>query len=193
MSELTPQQEKAMATFKDSIHLPGGGFHVLIIELCKEFQLPFQTVRSVLKKSQSSIEAKIRDELTCVDDGDLTKENWLDVIKGTLKELAVNNKPVMESLIASDTYLQAIARMEQTILSESDQEDILNNLAQAYEDEVCKPLMAMLYTTTLYWELSNELFEMTEVRRQRFSDYPQHMEATAHLLQLAEQVKRQSN
>ena len=50
MTHLTEQQEAAMATFKENLHLPNGGFHKLIIELSKEFQLPFQKVRTVLKK-----------------------------------------------------------------------------------------------------------------------------------------------
>lgn len=55
MTNLTEQQEAAMATFKENLHLPNGGFHKLIIELSKEYQLPFQKVRAVLKKAQKML------------------------------------------------------------------------------------------------------------------------------------------
>jgi hypothetical protein len=43
----------------------------------------------------------------------------------------------------------------------------------------------MLRTSKLFWAVKSELFEMTPEQRQKFSDYPQHMEATEHLLALA--------
>ena len=52
MSNLTSKQEAALATFKENLHLPNGGFHTLITELGKEYQLPFQKVRSVVKQTQ---------------------------------------------------------------------------------------------------------------------------------------------
>lgn len=58
MTHLTEQQEAAMATFSGNLHLPNGGFHKLIIELSKEYQLPFQKVRAVLKKAQKTLNAK---------------------------------------------------------------------------------------------------------------------------------------
>ena len=67
MTNLTEQQEAAMATFKENLHLPNGGFHKLIIELSKEYQLPFQKVRGVLKKAQKDVERQIREDFSSVD------------------------------------------------------------------------------------------------------------------------------
>nr|WP_217901896.1 hypothetical protein [Vibrio aestuarianus] len=180
-----------MATFKHSLHLPGGGFHALIVELCREFQLPFQVVRSVLKQAQASIETKIRDQFDNVVASDLTKEHWLSVIKDELNERAKDNIPLMESLLDSEIYRQFLNESKSPIRTESERECLLEHLMQAYEQQVYKPLKAMLYTTVLQWQLPNDLLEMTEETRQLFNNYPQHMEASAFLFKLSEQIRSQ--
>ncbi|MDE1311503.1 hypothetical protein G6Z90_05845 [Vibrio aestuarianus subsp. cardii] len=191
MCELTTEQTDAMATFKHSLHLPGGGFHALIVELCREFQLPFQVVRSVLKQAQASIETKIRDQFDNVVASDLTKEHWLSVIKDELNERAKDNIPLMESLLDSEIYRQFLNESKSPIRTESERECLLEHLMQAYEQQVYKPLKAMLYTTVLQWQLPNDLLEMTEETRQLFNNYPQHMEASAFLFKLSEQIRSQ--
>jgi hypothetical protein len=189
MSHLSQAQESAIATFKQNLHLPGGGFHALIVDLSKEFQLPFQTVRAVLKNTQSTIEKKIFHQFDHVNESDLTKENWLHLIKHALGELAKDNQPLMESLVNSERYLKLAAELDEPLCSETQRERMLTDLALIYEHDVYKPLLAMLYTTTLYWELSSDLFTMDQAHRQMISDYPQHMEATAHLFDLKTQIE----
>lgn len=191
MYQLTTEQADAMATFKHSLHLPGGGFHALIVELCREFQLPFQIVRSVLKQAQAAIETKIRDQFDHVVASDLTKEHWLKIIKDELNQRAKDNIPLMESLLDSEIYRQFLDQSKSPLRTEAERECLLEHLMQAYEQQVYKPLKAMLYTTVLQWQLPNNLLDMTEETRQLFNDYPQHMEASALLFKLSEQIKSQ--
>ncbi|MDE1219749.1 hypothetical protein MCT05_01690 [Vibrio aestuarianus] len=191
MCELTTEQTDAIATFKHSLHLPGGGFHALIVELCREFQLPFQVVRSVLKQAQASIETKIRNQFDDVVASDLTKEHWLSIIKDELNERAKDNIPLMEMLIDSEIYRQFLDQSKSPLRTESERECLLEQLMQAYEQQVYKPLKAMLYTTALQWQLPSDLLDMTEETRQLFSNYPQHMEASALLFKLSEQISSQ--
>lgn len=189
MSALTEQQEQAISTFKENLHLPGGGFHALIVELCKEYQLPFQQVRSVLKKSQTAVEKKIRLDFTHISASDLTKENWLAIIEQALIPLAEATPAVMDSLSQHEPYQQAVACIKQGVADEAQRQHLLVELEVIYEQQVCKPLKAMLYTTVLYWELSEDVFNMNEELRLKFSDYPQYMDATEHLFELWQQVK----
>ncbi|MGF1755639.1 hypothetical protein L4C33_18825 [Vibrio makurazakiensis] len=191
MSDLTLQQEEAIATFKENLHLPGGGFHLLIIELCKEFQLPFQKVRNVLMNAQGKIEKKIRNDFENVSEGDLTKENWLNIIRTKLTDLAKDNVSVMDALTENTKYQEVLNVLKEPIKNENDREDILEELMQVYEKNVFKPLLAMLHTTKLYWKLmlAEDLNKMTDTCRQQFSDYPEHMEAAKLLFELDEQVR----
>lgn len=191
MSQLTPQQEEAIATFKENLHLPGGGFHLLIIELCKEFQLPFQKVRNVLMKAQTKVEKKIRHDFSAVCESDITQETWLNSIRTKLAEMAQDNVPVMDNLLASEKYKKVLAALNVPIQNEYEREDILEELMQVYEKEVFKPLLAMLHTTKLYWKLmlAEDLNKMTTICREQFSDYPQHMEAAKILFELDEKVR----
>lgn len=191
MIELTPQQE-ALATLKANLHLPGGGFHALIVELAREYQLPFQAVRKVLKQSQKSIERKIKQDFDKLDDHELTQEHWLNLIRTSLKLLAQDIQPVMVTMTQSSHYQQAITAIATSINTEQQQAEILEMLAMTYELEVYKPLTAMLYTSILYWKLPDDLYQMTEEKQQIFSGYPQHMQATVHLLELADRVKNES-
>ncbi|WED22848.1 hypothetical protein L3Q72_05495 [Vibrio sp. JC009] len=190
MSELTAEQEHALTLFKERTHLPGNGFHALIIELCKEYQLPFQQVRTVFMESQAAIEKKIRTDFANTTDEQVTKEHWLSVIKSRLDELAADNPPIMEKLTSSNRYLKLKQALAKPINSEEEKALLLANLEDVYEFEVCKPLKAMLRTTSLFWAVKSELFEMTPEQRLKFSDYPQHMEATEHLLELAERIRK---
>ncbi|NOH97420.1 hypothetical protein [Vibrio sp. 99-70-13A1] len=191
MSQLTPQQEEAIATFKENLHLPGGGFHLLIIELCKEFQLPFQKVRNVLMKAQTKVEKKIRHDFSAVCESDITQETWLNSIRTKLAEMAQDNVPVMDNLLANEKYKKVLAALNVPIQNEYEREDILEELMQVYEKEVFKPLLAMLHTTKLYWKLmlAEDLNKMTTICREQFSDYPQHMEAAKILFELDEKVR----
>ncbi|PMH44483.1 hypothetical protein BCU68_02990 [Vibrio sp. 10N.286.49.B3] len=188
MSELTQEQENAMATLKGNLHLPGGGFHLQIVELSREFLLPFQTVRSALKKAQRVIEKKIKQDFANLDESELSKEHWLSIIKNNLTEQAENNRPIMDTLAESDAYRNATQLIADAIKTEDERAQTLDELAMAYEFQVYKPLMAMLYTTTLYWELSDDLMLMNADVCAKFSGYPQHAEAILHLLQLRDQT-----
>jgi|GEM_PF-2214092 len=191
MSDLSPQQEAAIATFKTNLHLPHGGFHALIIELSKEFQLPFQKVRTVVMDVQRSVERKIRQDFTSVTEHDLSKENWLALIKAELVEMAKDNVPVMEALTNNAHYIKALGAINAPIASEYDRDMIGEDLFLAYEKEVFKPLLAMLHTSSLYWELmlaAEDLEKMIEEYRAKFSDYPQHVTAAAHLFELQQQL-----
>ena len=191
MSELTLLQEQALATFKTNIHLPGDGFHTLIIELSKEHQLPFQKVRSVVKSSQVAIEKKIKNDFESVDSSEFTKASWLDSINNALIDLAKNNEQVMDVLQANSNYIKAIDAMKSNISSEEDREAIVEWLMLAYEKTIFKPLLAMLHTSPRYWKLMRveELHQMTAENREQFNDYPSHMEAAAHLYKLDEKVR----
>jgi len=192
MSALTEQQEQAISTFKENLHLPGGGFHALIVDLCKEHQLPFQKVRSVLKKSQASVEKQIRSDFSSISDSDLTKENWLAIIEQALIPLAKATPAVMDSLTQHEPYQRLVTSIKQGIANEAQRQDLLVEIEVIYEQQVCKTLKAMLYTTVLYWELSDDVFNMNAELRQKFSEYPQYMEATQHLFELWQQVKGDS-
>ncbi|GLT13432.1 hypothetical protein [Vibrio algivorus] len=182
---LTPQQQ-AIATFKANLHLPNGGFHKLIVELAREYLLPFQEVRKVLKQSQKVIEKKINHQFDEISDYDLTQENWLNLIHISLKEQAKNNPPVMEKLQQSQLYQDAIQTLSQPINDQAHRETAREQLAMTYEIEVYKPLTEMLYTSILYWKLPDDLYQMTPAKQQEFEGYPQHMEAVRHLLVLSE-------
>ncbi|MCL9773785.1 hypothetical protein [Vibrio methylphosphonaticus] len=188
MTDLTEDQEHALATFKAALHLPKGGFHVLIVELCKQYQLPFQTCRSVLKKAQKSIESKIRLNFQDIDNSDLTQKNWLSLIHATLTDLAKDNQPLMESMTGGTRYRKLISDMQQSS-DDSDREMQRDRLLTIYEQEVYKSLAAMLHTSALYWELRDDLFEMSDERLAKFADYTQHVEAIRHLQQLSLQMK----
>lgn len=191
MSDLTPQQDVALATFKTNLHFPHGGFYALITELGKEYQLPFQTVRTAVMEAQRAIENKIRNDIDAVTEADISQENWRKMISEILVDLAKDNTPVMDSLLANKSYLKAVSSMNTPIGSEDDRAVILEYLMQAYEQEVFKPLLAMLRTSPLYWELmlAEELDKMTETYRAKFSDYPQYVEAAAHLFELDARVR----
>lgn len=189
MHTLSSEQESAMALLKDNLHLPEGGFHKLILELCKEYLLPFQQVRAVLKKSQSAIEREIRDNFTHINENALTQENWINLIKQKLTILSKGNQPVMQSLTTSALYLKTTETLNMGLTSERSRDTIIANLFQIYESEVYKPLSAMLYTSDLYWYLSDDLAEMNHERCQKFHDYPQHMEAIEHLNNLKQKIE----
>ncbi|MGV3002954.1 hypothetical protein [Vibrio sp. E150_018] len=184
---LTPQQQ-AIATFKANLHLPNSGFHKLIVELAREYLLPFQAVRKVLKQSQKAIEKKIKHQFDDVSDFDLTQENWLNCIHASLAEQAKNNLPVMEKLQQSQLYQDVIQTLSQPIKNQDQHEAVREQLAMTYEIEVYKPLTEMLYTSILYWKLPDDLYKMTQEKQQEFEGYPQHMEAVKHLLELSERV-----
>lgn len=191
MSELTPQQDAAIATFKANLHLPHGGFYALIVELSKKYQLPFQTVRSVVMKAQRAIEGRIRSGSETLSEIDVSQANWRNVIDQALCDLAQENTQVMDDLAVNSNYQKALSAMSQPIDSEEKREEILEWLMQAYEKEVLKPLLAMLRTSPLYWKLmlAEELNQMTEICRAQFYEYPQHVEAAAHLFDLDEKVR----
>ncbi|MFA0414872.1 hypothetical protein AB4520_13835 [Vibrio renipiscarius] len=191
MNELTPQQEAALAEFKANLHLPHGGFYALIVELSKKHQLPFQTVRSVVMKAQRAIEGRIRSEPDTLSEIDISQEHWRHLIEQALRDLAQENTQVMDDLANNSSYQKALSAMSQSIDSEEQREDILEWLMQAYEKEVLKPLLAMLRTSPLYWKLmlAEELNQMNETCRSQFHEYPQHVEAAAHLFALDEKVR----
>ncbi|MFA0087686.1 hypothetical protein [Vibrio sp. 10N.261.51.F12] len=192
MSNLTVEQENAIATFKAALHLPKGGFHVLIVDLCQQYQLPFQTCRSVLKKAQKSIESKIRDQYDELEPADLTQACWLALIHQSLSELAAQTQPLMVTMTSSERYTAIMSAMESPHVEASARDELIDKLMMVYELDVYKSLGAMLHTSALYWELRDDLFEMTADRLQKFSDYPQHVEATLHLLDLADRVRSPS-
>lgn len=191
MTHLTEQQEAAMATFKENLHLPNGGFHKLIIELSKEFQLPFQKVRTVLKNAQKDIERQIREDFSSVDEGVISQANWLNIIRLKLVELAEDNQSVMDKLKLNPKYQKVLEATNASISSEDEREELIEELIQAYEKEVFKPLLAMLHTTKLYWKLMlvDETCKMTEENRDKFSDYPQHMQAAEHLYTIDQKLR----
>ncbi|MFA0037437.1 hypothetical protein [Vibrio sp. 10N.261.52.A1] len=191
MTHLTEQQEAAMATFKENLHLPNGGFHKLIIELSKEFQLPFQKVRTVLKNAQKDIERQIREDFSNVDEGVISQANWVNIIRLKLVELAEGNQSVMDKLKLNPKYQKVLEATNASISSEDEREELIEELIQAYEKEVFKPLLAMLHTTKLYWKLMlvDETCKMTEENRDKFSDYPQHMQAAEHLYTLDQKLR----
>ena len=191
MTHLTEQQEAAMATFKENLHLPNGGFHKLIIELSKEFQLPFQKVRTVLKNAQKDIERQIREDFSNVDEGVISQANWVNIIRLKLVELAEGNQSVMDKLKLNPKYQKVLEATNASISSEDEREELIEDLIQAYEKEVFKPLLAMLHTTKLYWKLMlvDETCKMTEENRDKFSDYPQHMQAAEHLYTIDQKLR----
>ncbi|MFM2642946.1 hypothetical protein AAFX33_17515 [Vibrio chagasii] len=191
MTHLTEQQEAAMATFKENLHLPNGGFHKLIIELSKEFQLPFQKVRTVLKNAQKDIERQIREDFSNVDEGVISQANWLNIIRLKLVVLAEDNQSVMDKLKLNPKYQKVLEATNASISSEDERDELIEELIQAYEKEVFKPLLAMLHTTKLYWKLMlvDETCKMTEENRDKFSDYPQHMQAAEHLYTLDQKLR----
>ena len=191
MTHLTEQQEAAMATFKENLHLPNGGFHKLIIELSKEFQLPFQKVRTVLKNAQKDIERQIREDFSSVDEGVISQANWLNIIRLKLVELAEDNQSVMDKLKLNPKYQKVLEATNTSITSEDERDELIEELIQAYEKEVFKPLLAMLHTTKLYWKLMlvDETCKMAEENRDKFSDYPQHMQAAEHLYTLDQKLR----
>ncbi|MDG3087848.1 hypothetical protein P7F88_17940 [Vibrio hannami] len=186
MSTLTTEQEIAIATLKENLHLPGNGFHSLIIAQCKKYQLPFQAVRTVFMQSQTSIESQIRTDFDALAPEQLTFERWFALIEVKLSDMAKSNVPVMESLKTGKRYQELQSLLTTNNDAAPDQEQINNLLEDIYEFEVAKPLKAMLRTTKLFWSVKNSLFEMTTEQREKFSDYPQHMEAIEHLLSLAD-------
>ncbi len=191
MTHLTEQQEAAMATFKENLHLPNGGFHKLIIELSKEFQLPFQKVRTVLKNAQKDIERQIREDFSNVDEGTISQANWVNIIRLKLVELAEDNQSVMDKLKLNPKYQKVLEATNASIASEDEREELIEELIQAYEKEVFKPLLAMLHTTKLYWKLMlvDKTCKMTEENRDKFNDYPQHMQAAEHLYTLDQKLR----
>ncbi|MGF1719424.1 hypothetical protein L4D20_05170 [Vibrio kyushuensis] len=191
MSELTPQQEHAKAIFKTNLHLPNGGFHGLIIELSKEYQLPFQKVRTVLMTSQKIVEEKINSDFENVSEQDLSKEHWIGLIHLGLRDLAKETTAVMTLLEGNSHYNNAKAGLLEPITSEGARDAILEELFCAYEKIVFKPLLAMLHTSPLYWKLMllEELYQMTEEKRQQFELYPQYMQATETLFILDQKIR----
>lgn len=191
MSNLTPDQEAALATFKENLHLPHGGFHTLITELGKEYQLPFQKVRSVVKQAQKNVEQRIKNEFESVEDSTLTQASWIAAIRAELEDLAKETESVMDKLKVNPKYLNVIAAIEGSISSEDERDEWIEQLIQVYEKEVLKPLLAMLRTTKLYWTLMlvDETCKMTPEQREKFSDYPQNMEAAEHLYALDQKLR----
>ncbi|MGF1744997.1 hypothetical protein [Vibrio minamisatsumaniensis] len=191
MTNLTQQQEAAMAAFKENLHLPNGGFHKLIIELSKEYQLPFQKVRGVLKKAQKDVERQIREDFTSVNDVVLSQAHWVNIIKSKLVELAKDNQTIMDKLQQNLKYQKVLSATEGSIASEDQRDELIEELIQAYEKEVFKPLLAMLHTTKLYWTLMlvDETCKMNEENREKFNDYPQHMQAAEHLYTLDQKLR----
>jgi uncharacterized protein YdiU (UPF0061 family) len=191
MSNLTPEQEAALATFKENLHLPNGGFHTLITELGKEYQLPFQKVRSVVKQAQKNVERRIKSDFETIDADALTQANWIAAIRAELEELAKETESVMDKLKANPKYLNVSAAIEGVISTEDERDEWIEQLIQVYEKEVLKPLLAMLRTTKLYWTLMlvDETCKMTPEQREKFADYPQHMEAAEHLYELDKKLR----
>ena len=191
MSNLTPEQEAALATFKENLHLPNGGFHTLITELGKEYQLPFQKVRSVVKQAQKNVERRIKSDFETIDADALTQASWIAAIRLELEELAKETESVMDKLKANPKYLSVIAAIEGAISTEDERDEWIEQLIQVYEKEVLKPLLAMLRTTKLYWTLMlvDETCKMTPEQREKFADYPQHMEAAEHLYELDQKLR----
>jgi hypothetical protein len=184
MHSLSIEQAQALAFFKENLHLPGGGYHALIVDLSKEYLLPFQKVRSVVKKSQATIEKKIKQDFSTIQDSDLTKEHWLELVQKQLRLLAKENKPIMETLTSHPLYTSIALSIDKGIESNSEREQLKNDLYSLYETEVFKPLSAMLYTSNLFWILSNDLGEMDDDRCVQFSEYHQHLAAINHLREL---------
>ncbi|MEZ9233818.1 hypothetical protein AB4259_22460 [Vibrio amylolyticus] len=193
MSPFSLQQENALATFKNNLHLPNNGFHTLIIELSKEYQLPFQRVRKALINSQKSVERKIKQDFDNLVREDLSQENWLKLIRTELTELSKDNQSVLDNLNKNEMYIQAQALAEESISSEAVREEILEALFLAYEKVVFKPLLSMLHTSPLYWKLMRceELSQMTLETRLLFAEYTEYMEAAETLFQLDEAVRNE--
>lgn len=186
MKALLPEQEQALTQLKDNLHLPENGFHDLIIELCIKYQLPFQAVRTVLMKSQTSIESGIRNDFDSFSPTQITKAHWLSLIDAELANMAKNNVPIMEQIKSGKRYQKLNSLLAIESPDSHTKEDINNLLEDIYEFEVAKQLKAMLRTTKLYWSVKSSLFEMTELQREKFSDYPQYMEVIEHLLSLTD-------
>lgn len=191
MHNRTSEQESALATFKGNIHLPGGGFHTLIIDLCKEFQLPFQTVRKVLKESQKSIEKSICSDSYKAETTPISKEHWLDIIKDKLVQLAKENIPVRDSLSNNEHYKKVIGLIDEQSKTKEQYLQAIDDLEYVYEMVVYKPLAAMLHTSILYWKLKNNLDEMNKEQRLLFGDYPQYMDAIEHLMEIKNKLESQ--
>ncbi|GAD79055.1 hypothetical protein [Vibrio ezurae] len=191
MSELTPSQEHALATFKACMHFPDNGFHDLIIELCKTYQLSFQKVRKVLMSSQRNIEKQIRHDFEHVTEQQLSKHYWLTLVHAQLKEMAQSNIAVMQALQANANYQKAQASIDAKIHTEDEREAVLECLFLAYEKEVFKPLAAMLHTTPIYWKLmrAEEIRTMTTEYQTHFIDYPEYMSAANHLFVIEQNVR----
>ncbi|GEM77821.1 hypothetical protein [Vibrio superstes] len=191
MSELTSEQEHAIAIFKANMHFPKDGYHALIIELSKTYQLPFQQVRKVLMKAQTKIEKKLVHQFENITNDELTKESWLDSVNNELQKLAEDNTSVMQNLEQNINYQKALSAIQTTIQSEDEREIITEYLYLAYEKEVFKPLLAMLRTSPLYWKLmrAEEIMQMTPEHQQNFQDYPQYMEGANTLYLLEQQVR----
>ncbi|MEZ8824762.1 hypothetical protein [Vibrio sp. 10N.261.55.A7] len=194
MSPFSLQQENALAMFKNNLHLPNNGFHTLIIELSKEYQLPFQRVRKALINSQKSVERKIKQDFDNLVSEDLSQENWLKLIRTELTELAKDNQSVLDNLNKNEMYIQARTLAEESISSEAVREEILEALFLVYEKVVFKPLLSMLHTSPLYWKLMRceELSQMTQENRLLFAEYAEYMEAAETLFQLDEAVRNET-
>ncbi|OBT13376.1 hypothetical protein A9264_06830 [Vibrio sp. UCD-FRSSP16_10] len=191
MSDLTPQQEQAIATFKTSMHFPGDGFHALIIDLCKTYQLSFQKVRKVLMSTQKAVEKKIRHQFDDVTADDLTQQAWLANVHRQLKDLESDNVTPIQTLQGNARYIKATSVIDAGITTEDVREAVLEDLFLAYEKVVFKPLASMLHTTPLYWKLmrAEEVSVMTDEYRLLFSDYPHHMQVTAQIFKLDQSVR----
>ncbi|WP_261816967.1 hypothetical protein [Vibrio gallicus] len=191
MSHLNDEQVQSLANFKSNIHLPHGGFHTLIVDLCREYQLPFPKVRTVVKASQIDVENKILDADIADLERIVTKQYWVDLIRERLALLAVDNKTPLQDITETELYrqcLESIREMKCSGATQQLQASTIESLNSVYEMSVYKPLKAMLHTTQLQWKLKRELQSMTEEQRTLFCDYPAYMQATKHLLDLCDEM-----
>lgn len=179
-------QQQALATLKQNLHLPNGGFHILIVELCCEYQLPFQSVRRVVREAQSKIEQVIFDDVAAIFDQNLSQENWLKLIHQELEQMAKESVPVLDAMREDAVYKKIKSAAQLQSVDSETHTARLNDLNDVYQRVVYRSLKAMLHTSKLYWELKEKLFEMTDERCERFSNYSQHVKAIKQLQSLAE-------
>lgn len=188
INKSSAQQQVAITKLKQNLHLPNGGFHALIVDLSREYLLPFQQVRSVLKQVQQSIEANIGKSADAIDENALTYDNWISLIRNKLEALAKGNIPVMQAIEKNDSYIWLNQQLSNPVEGDEQRQQLIESIEDIYQREVYQPLMAMLYTSMLYWELRESLEDMTQERIELFKGYPEHMQACLHLIELQKQI-----
>lgn len=168
MSNLTIEQTNAIAEFKSELHLPNDGFHTLIIDLSRDYDLPFQVVRKCLKSSQKQIERLIKSEAWVSNPIDYKLTHWLERIHNELEKLAATNDSLMSKIEASEYY---------PLLKQEPDTNTSNYVAEIYYTEIYLPLRERLYTSKLYWRLKEDFPEMDSERIEDFRDYNEYYEA----------------